>query len=218
MDIYPKSAQAVEALKEFDKKQTVISAIDPHHRCTDKCQYYVCDKWKVAVCKTSRHTHLCNECCTLLEKTNEGSFCKITAYQKYGPEEHAYANATKMLYGRKHSNVHWCQSTNKGKRTKPNVQHAKRVRQMLNLIYLSNERKKITQESKAKMKARLKQILKPLTVEAYYKAPFAKARARRTSTILRRPEYLYSLRMQKAAHTMQAHRRKLGAWSFAIAR
>ena len=170
MDIYPQSAAAKVALLRFDKSEKEVKGIDQHHRCTDKCKYFICDDLKVAVCKSSRHTHFCNASCRLLDKTNEGSFCKITAYQKLGPEEQSYANKTKVLYGRRHSNVHWNERQSEKKRMKPSVQHIKRVRQMLKLIFLSDERKKITETSKARVKARMRQLLKPLTVHAYFKA------------------------------------------------
>lgn len=167
MDIYPRSNAAVQAINLYNAKCTDVCAIDEQHRCTDKCEYFVCDRLRVAVCKTSRHTHVCSRQCTLAESGHDGAYCRLTAMQVSGPAQHAHVNATRMEYGRRTSNMHWEPRAQKAVKKKPANQHAKRVRTMLHSLFLSQERRAIITQAKARVTTKMRDMLKKKTVAAY---------------------------------------------------
>ena len=170
MDIYPRSAAAAQAINLYNAKCTLVCAIDKGHRCSDECEYFLCDRLRVAVCKSSRHTHVCTRDCSLAVAEQDGMYCKVTAYQVGGPSEHAHVNATKFAFGRRFSNMHWAPPAQKAAKKKPSNQHAKRVRSMLQSLFLSKERKDILGQAESKCRAKMREQLQKGTVAAYFSA------------------------------------------------
>lgn len=113
---------------------------------------------------------MCGPDCTMGVYQSDGMYCRLTSLQVAGPVEKAHANCTKILYGRRNSNVHWGPSSTKAVKCKPNNQHAKRVRSMLASLFLSKERHQILQDAKRKASKKMQALLGKKTVAAYYAA------------------------------------------------
>lgn len=170
MDVFPRCKAAALAIEEFNTKCKRVCAIDANHRCSNACEYYVCAKYRTAVCKLSRHTHFCRQNCLLGTQEKDGTYCRITAFQTAGPKEEAHMNCTKVMYGKRFSNVHWGPVQTKAAKLKESTVHAKRVRGMLVFLFVSKDRKKVSQEAREKVMKKMKDLLQKGTVAAYYAA------------------------------------------------
>jgi len=170
MDIFPRSNEAAAAISNYDRRCKNVCAIDTNHRCSDACEYYVCDKTRVAVCKTSRHTHVCSKFCTLTTRERDGRYCRLTAFQVNGPEEEAHINSTRITFGQRHSNVHWGPAPTRAAKAKPANTHAKRVRAMLSLLFVSKDRRRISNDTIDKVRKKMTALLHRRTVGAYCNA------------------------------------------------
>lgn len=160
MDVFPLSAAAQQAINAYNKvNPKTMCAIDQSHRCDiQKCKYFVFKN--VAVCKLSRHTHFCSSACTFGLQQVDGTFCMLTGRQTKDVEVKQFVNKTKMMYGKRVTNQHWTEtkiSQKHFKKKKGKCQNSTRkfsvhVRSILNTLFLSKERKELTEKAIAKQK------------------------------------------------------------------
>ena len=154
MDIYPQSAAASNAIARMNNRDPLaVCAIDATHRCcTTQCKYFVVKN--VAVCKASRHTHVCADGCPFSAEQIDGTFCTLTGRQTGAVAVKQYLNKATMVYGKRVSNQHWTEVKKKKKKCngRRNTTSAAKVRskcgwhvrQTLQTLFTSQERAAMT--------------------------------------------------------------------------
>lgn len=124
------------------------------HRCDHNCKYFVDQIYKVAICKESKHTHSCGpEVCKLCVKTADTTHaCPITGFEIVSHDCLQYASFSKPCLGTKNKKnmQHWTTSKRRLK-TNPKILQMRAVTTLMKRVFLSAERKKITNLAKKKL-------------------------------------------------------------------
>jgi len=146
------------------------------HRCTDACKYYISRRHTVAVCRSSRHTHVCGKSvCTLGTATRDTSTaCTITGYEVGAQAEVLYASLRSANSFNRSSRMHWS-SPRKRVRTHPAILRRRSIEALATMVFCSPHRIALTAIALKKREDQCKKVLKDCRQRTYW--TFAKVRA-----------------------------------------
>ena len=180
IDVHPQSRVAQLAIQEFDStlKKEKVTQIDPGHRCdASTCKYYITRRFStaqfpavVAVCKFSRHTHVCvpGKCGLSVLTPDSTHVCSLTGTLVSGPAEIQYASFSRPTVGRRANNtVHWI-SKNRHTAKNRRTGRFKLVRGLLNLIFTSPERHAISRAAAEHLHKTAIRVSKKFSTKTYH--------------------------------------------------
>lgn len=145
------------------KHKQPIFGFDQHHQCNSECQ--ILGKFPFYICVKSRQVHECGRGkCQHPYKTLEGTFCKLTGFELYGPEAETSSLVVRDSCGR--STRHWGDRIRCGKKKKGKQKKTETVLSMnfflkaVEHFLISSERKKIYRQEMDKFRNAIEKIAK----------------------------------------------------------